>query len=397
MGALTMSLAFNYVDEQVVPVSGTPWQLVHDQGRQQLYISNATANRVEVYSLTSHRLLTPLPAGNSPHGLALTPDGSLLVIANSGDGTVTIENPDNPMGATTLVLGTVGGSQPNEVVITNTGKALVSYAPDFAEIDLSTHAINFLSDRHIYIPDLLMGSKDGSRIVCDCGSLGILDSSTGNWTFTSYFDEQVFNGAISGDGNIVAQGDYILNPQLVITNQLAKWDFLPVPHSLSGNSDILNASGSLVYKTDEGSDAIHATGIQIFDVNHGDLKDWIELPEPVANNSEHRLTLDDAGQNLYVLTQSGFTSIHFAFVPLSVAYMNPGQGPASGGTTLTIRGSGFEPGSHVYLNGAPAATIVLDSQTLTAVTPQMAPGSVQLKIQNPDGQIYSLDNSFAAQ
>jgi DNA-binding beta-propeller fold protein YncE len=395
MGALTMSRAFNYVDEQVVPVSGTPWQLVYDQGRQQLYISNARANRVEVYSLTSHRLLTPLPAGNSPHGLALTPDGSLLVIANSGDGTVTIVNPDNPTGATTLVLGTVGGSQPNEVVITNTGKALVTYSPDFAEIDLSTHAINFLSNNRIYTPDLLMGSKDGSKIVCDCGSLGILDSSTGNWTFTTYFDEQVFGGAISGDGNIVAQGDYILNPQLVITNQLAKWDFLPGAHSLSGNSDILNASGSLAYKTDKGSDAIHATGIQIFDVNHGDLKEWVELPEPVANNSQHQLTLDDAGNNLYVLTQSGFTSLHFAFVPLSVAYMNPGQGPASGGTSLTIRGSGFEPASQVYLNGAPAATTVLDSQTITAVTPQMTAGPVQLKIQNPDGQAYSLDNLFA--
>lgn len=397
MGTLTMNQAFSYVDEQVVPVSGTPWQLVYDQGRQQLYISNATANQVEVYSLTSHRLLSPLPSGKTPHGLALTPDGALLVVANSGDGTVTIVNPDNPTGATTLVLGAVGGSQPNEVVITSTGKALVTYAPDFAEIDLSTYAINFLSDNRIYTPDLLMGSKDGSKIVCDCGSLGMWDSNTGSWTFTSYFDEQVSNGAISGDGNIVVQGDYILNSQLVITNQLAKWDFLPGAHALSGNSDILNSSGSLAYKTDQGSDAIHPTGIQIFDVNHGDLKEWVELPEPVATISEHQLTLDAAGQNLYVLTQSGFTVLHFAFVPLSVAAINPSQGSVSGGITVTIRGSGFESGSQVYLNGVPAATVVIDGQTLTAVTPQMAPGSVQLKIQNSDGQTYSLDNSFAAQ
>jgi hypothetical protein len=95
---------------------------------------------------------------------------------------------------------------------------------------------------------------------------------------------------------------------------LAKWDFLPPPLSLSGNSDILNASGSLLYKTDLGSNAIDGTGVQIFDVNHGDLKEWVELPEPVTNNTQHRLTLDDTGQNLYVLTQSGFTALHFAFV-----------------------------------------------------------------------------------
>src|ERR1019366_1320258 len=111
-----------------------------------------------------------------------------------------------------------------------------------------------------------------------------------------------FNGAISGDGNIVVRSDSILNSQFVITNELAKWDFLPGAHSLSGNYDILNASGSLVYKADSGTDAIHPTGVQIFDVNHGDLKEWVELPEPVANNSEHQLTLDDSGQNLYALT-----------------------------------------------------------------------------------------------
>jgi DNA-binding beta-propeller fold protein YncE len=397
IGSLTMQNAFNYVGEQIVPITGTPWQLVHDPGRQQLYISNATENRVEVYSLTSQKLLNPIPVGKAPHGLALTSDGSLLAVANSGDGTVTLVNPDNVAGAMTIALGTVGGTQPNEVVITNTGQALVTYAPDFMEVDLSNHTVTPLSDHRIYLPELLSASKDGSEVVCDCGSLGIWSPATNKWTFTSYEDEAVPDGAISGDGTIVAQGNYILNPQLVITGQLAEWEFLPVPESISGHSDILNASGSLVYKTDEGSNAIDPTGIQIFDTNHGDLKEWIELAEPVALNSQHALTLDDTGQNLYVLTRSGFTALHFAYVPLSVGHLTPNQGPAAGGTTVTIRGSGFEPGCKVSFNNTPAATTFVDSQTVTVVTPSMRPGPVQLNLQTPDGQVYSLDSAFAAQ
>ena len=173
-----------------------------------------------------------------------------------------------------------------------------------------------------------MGSKDGSAILCDCGTLGLWDSQTSTWAFSANQGNGTVNGAISGDGNILVQGDYILNPQLLITGQLAHWDFLRGPLGLSGGSDILNSSGSIDYKTDLGTAAINGTGVQIFDANHGDLKDWVELPEPIPNNTQHRLTLDDTGKNLYVLTQSGFTAVHFAFVPLSVAYLKPNQGAA---------------------------------------------------------------------
>ncbi len=396
-GTLTMDHAFNYVGEQVVPVSGTLWQLIYDQRRQQLYISNASANRIEIYSLTAQRLLSPIPAGKTPHGLSLTPDGSLLIAANSGDGTVTIVNPDNPGGAMTIPVGTIGGGQPNEVATTNTGKAIVTYSPDLAEIDLTTHVVTYISDRHIYIPYLLMGTKDGSAVLCDCGTLGLWDSQTSTWAFSALQGGGTFNGAISGDGNILAQGDYILDPQLLITGQLAQWDFLPGPLTLSGGSDMLNSSGSLVYKADLGADAINGTGVQIFDVNHGDLKEWVELPEAIPNNTQHRLTLDDSGRNLYVLTQSGFTAVHFTSVPLSVAYLKPNQGTAAGGTTVTIRGSGFETGCQAYFNDAPAATTFVDSQTLMVVTPKIISGAVQFRVQNPDGQVYSLDNSFSAQ
>jgi streptogramin lyase len=349
---------------------------------------------VEVYSLTSQRLLSPIPVGNSPHGLALTPDGSQLVVANSGDGTLTILNPDNPSGAATVLLGTTGGAQPNEVVTTNNGKALVDYLGPL-QIDLTTHALTSFPNNQIYLVQLLMANQQGSAVLCDCGALGLWNPETGTWFFNSLGGSQ--NGAISGDGNTIAEANYIVSPQLTITGRIALWDIVPEGLDITGNFDILNASGSLLYMADNGAAGSLGTGLQVFDVNHGDLKEWIALTEPIANSSLHKITLDDTGQNLYILTKSGFTIVTFPFVPLSVAYLAPNKGPAVGGTAVTVRGSGFVPGCLVDFNGTSVNTQFIDSQTLSIITPAISAGPVQLSIRNPDGQTYALDNAFAAQ
>ncbi len=402
-GTTAVNGAFNYLGGvQVVPVSGAPWQIAYDQARQRLYITNTTNNLVDVYSLASGQFLPPIPVGAAPHGVALTPDGSLLVIANSGDGTVTIVNPDSPTSATAvpvLISGTQG-LQPSEVATTNTGQALVmltvpnlsGFADELVEIDLSTHAVTLGPGRNLYsTPSVLMTTKDGSSVLCTCGSLGLWNSQAAAFTFTSYESQAVRDGAISGDGNILAQGYYILSPQLLISGEVANWGFLPPPFAVSGTSDVLNSSGSLLFQVDD-----TGKGVQVYDVNHGDLKEWTSLPEQVTA-SQHILTMDDGGHNLYVLSSSGFTILNFTFVPLSIAYLQPNQGTAGGGTTVTIRGSGFQPDSQVSFGGSSAVTTFVDSQTLTAVTPKMSVGPMQITIKNTDGQIYSLDDSFAAQ
>jgi DNA-binding beta-propeller fold protein YncE len=393
-GTSTIQNAYISVPEKVVQVTGSLWKLIYDRSRQRLYISNATANRVEVYSLASQQFLTPIPVGNSSHGLALTPDGAQLVVANSGDGTVTVVNPDNPLLPTTISLGPSGSGQPNEIVTTNNGKALVDYVGPL-QIDLTTHVLTSFPDNHIYLVQSLAADQQGSTVLCGCGTVGLWNPQSGTWYFNLLQGSE--NGAISGDGTTIAQGNYIATPQLTIAGRIANWDFTTSGLSITGNSATLNATGSLLYMTDNGTADSFGTGLQVFDRNHGDLKEWISLTEPVSNYSLHQIALDDTGQNVYILTKSGFTMVNLPFVPMSVAHLAPNTGSALGGTAVTVRGSGFVAGSVVRLNGASVNTQFVDSQTLSIITPALPVGPIQLSVQNPDGQSYSLDNVFAAQ
>jgi len=78
----------------VYPVPTTPsslanqneglFDMVMDEPRGRLYISNAGFNRIEVFDMQRQRFLNPIPVGQLPHALALSLDGGLLYVANTG-------------------------------------------------------------------------------------------------------------------------------------------------------------------------------------------------------------------------------------------------------------------------------------------------------------------------
>lgn len=63
------------------------------------------------------------------------------------------------------------------------------------------------------------------------------------------------------------------------------------------------------------------------------------------------LTVDENGQRLFALTTSGVTVLQLSNVPLGIGTIAPAAGPVTGGTSLTIRGSGFQSGAKATLWG----------------------------------------------
>jgi broad specificity polyphosphatase/5'/3'-nucleotidase SurE len=57
----------------------------------------------------------------------------------------------------------------------------------------------------------------------------------------------------------------------------------------------------------------------------------------------------------------------------TIAAVSPRTGPAGGGTSVTITGSGFQPGAQVMFGTVSAANVVVsaDGTTLTVTTPKM--------------------------
>lgn len=75
----------------------------------------------------------------------------------------------------------------------------------------------------------------------------------------------------------------------------------------------------------------------------------------------------------------------------TVTAITPPAGPSAGGDGVTIRGSGFAPGATVTIGGAPARNIaVVDSGTITAITPAAAVGAASIVVTNSGGRSGTL-------
>jgi IPT/TIG domain len=79
--------------------------------------------------------------------------------------------------------------------------------------------------------------------------------------------------------------------------------------------------------------------------------------------------------------ESGYSNQVTAVVPLVVSSLSPASGPTTGGTPVTITGTGFLTGDTVTF-GSTAATsvVVVNSTTITAVTPVGSAGTATVTV-----------------
>jgi len=81
--------------------------------------------------------------------------------------------------------------------------------------------------------------------------------------------------------------------------------------------------------------------------------------------------------------------------PPRVTLVTPGEGPAAGGTAVTIEGEGFVPGAVVRVGGFQALEVTVHTaERITATTPEGQSGPVEVVVVNPDGQVGSLPAGF---
>ena len=113
----------------------------------------------------------------------------------------------------------------------------------------------------------------------------------------------------------------------------------------------------------------------------------MEFSATQANpDSVRRSATIRAGQASSTLTQE---------VGLSLTSVSPASGPMSGGTTVTLKGTGFEPGMFAYI-GQRVDTQFVDSTTLTLVTAEFDRREVvPVSVGTSDGRWAWLDQAFA--
>ena len=81
--------------------------------------------------------------------------------------------------------------------------------------------------------------------------------------------------------------------------------------------------------------------------------------------------------------------------PPTVSTVSPNSGPTVGGTSITVSGTGFQADATVSLGGSLASSVsVVNSTTITALTPAHAAGPVNVVVTNTDGQSGTKTDGF---
>nr|MDT0657843.1 IPT/TIG domain-containing protein [Micromonospora sp. DSM 115978] len=83
----------------------------------------------------------------------------------------------------------------------------------------------------------------------------------------------------------------------------------------------------------------------------------------------------------------------FTYIPPTITSIVPNEGPSTGGTTVTITGTGFADATGVDFDGAAGTDLVVDPSgtSLTVVTPPGAPGPADVTVQIPGANAIAIN------
>lgn len=203
-------------------------------------------------------------------------------------------------------------------------------------------------------------------------------------SFTVNSDSQITAISPSGSvGNVVITVITASGSPIVNFNYIAN---LPSLTSLSSQSGNISGGNSVVIN---GTNLLGATAVTFGGT-------------PVTSfvvNSDTQITVvtpaKPEGPALVVVTTAAGQSLpNLSYIYVNSAIISPSSGPISGGITVTITGTNLTGTSSVTFNGNPAISFnVVNSTTVTAVTPAQAAGVSSVRITTPTG-VYTASFSY---
>ena len=322
--------------------------LVYDATRQRIYIANTGLNRVEVYDIATQAFLAPIKVGQLPVSLALTPDASLLYVANSGGESISMVDPVK-MVSTGLVAyppiqfasnltplfpsAIAAGLSGLEVVMSNgtaNGQlwkvvgttALPRGASTIIGSNATTGAPN-----PIPLPAAMATSAEGRYILLasNTGFVYLYDADVDDFVA----GRQLFTTQPTGyDGPIAVgpNGQYFLVDGMLLNSALVQVATTP---GLISAVTPMGASSYAIYSTPAGAANTLATtqpSIEVVNATTGNASLQIPALEgPItqataagrATIAGRTMAINSAGTVAYAITASGLSIINLTAVPAS--------------------------------------------------------------------------------
>lgn len=397
---------------------------------------------MDVFDLQQNLFISTIqpPGGPPPNagllGLALTPDGSQLVVADFGAQNVYLLDPVKGTGSTVFVGGVSGftNSGPARVAATSVQTVFVSLSGEggtsgacstcLAQMNLSASPPTIQPAPQPEVTSLtgaplLQSNAAGDQVFlafasAPGGPLASWNASSPNHFVTSAANSSAIDLTTSTDGTTFALGANgtaeVHAPNFTISSIPALPELTQIPGRVSVPGMVLHPTGALLYQPfltgAPGSLGVQG-GVDIFDAHSGALRLRIFLPQQFMTDVDGLhgsfLATDENGQRLFAITSSdgtaqnaALTIAQLAAVPLGIGTIQPSTVAATGGATVTIRGSGFVSGAGIAINAKAATVSFKDVNTLSVTVPALTPGPQRITITNPDGESVSLDAAITA-
>ncbi|MBC8165821.1 MAG: hypothetical protein H7Y20_08110, partial [Bryobacteraceae bacterium] len=388
-------------------------ELLLDEKRERLYITNSGYNRIEIYDTLRQRFLDPVEVGQLPRSMAISLDGSTLYVGNTGGESITTVDLD------TLTLsgkvdfppipraGNQAPIQPVTMAMSLNGLQFVMSNGGLWRVvgtEATLRAANPVTPATIGGPQYMIGTPDGLSILTLAGNgIGYLyDSLSDSFTVARQLYDQAPQSyfgplAAAPNGNYFVVSGLTLNSSLAIiggSERPGATQFLPPTQPGQPPQQITVSAGqrnvAMAYPLDENRFVRLTTPVRqnTTTVTRDDVRPTFEIvdtrtgatsvagiaPEyPVqsvfganrVNVPSKQMALDSRGI-AYTITLSGLSVVQLSMTGTS---NKPAIASGVRGVVNSNDGtSSFRPGSFITVNGSNLAlTATADSVPLPTV------------------------------
>jgi YVTN family beta-propeller protein len=304
-----------------IPIGNGPTGLAVSPDGDFVYVADGLSDTVSVINTTNYSVAATIPVGGYPSGVAVSPDGSTLYVTNYFDGTVSVINADDYEVTGTINL---GSAQDGPMYVKFTPNGASAYVTD--NVSSAVSVIN-TATRTVTATIPNIG-----------GPIGIAVSPDGSTVYTA--------DANSGEISVISTADNTVTENIATSP-------LPVEAALTPDGSALYVTGFVDGTSDPGAVSV----------------------------------IDTATDTVTSSTSSIPGAYSVAMMPGAwVSGVTPDGGPQAGGNQVTITGTDFAEATAVDFGGVPASSYTIDSPTtITATAPPGGSGIVNVTVTTPTG------------
>lgn len=377
-----------------IPVGNAPTRLVTTPDNSEVFVSNSNSASVSVLSAVTNgttlnqNVIAEIPVGITPEYLTVTPNGQQVYVANRDSNSVSVINV-----ATNTLLATVTmpGSEPwsvaaapngNYVYVSYIGSNLVSVISTATLTDVADIQINSAS-RYVTV------SPDSTRVYASqtyLNAVAVIDASTNKLIASVPAGYRTNVVAVTPDGTQVFSGNpglgidaptgTIVSFNTATDLPIANIDLAPLTWQV-----VLSHDGSTVWTASSHSDSLYAIDVAsesvVAQITVGTGPYWTTVSDPdgtvfVTNPPDGTVSVVDSATDTVIATvPTGPNPWSSIFVngpvttgpsPPQVTSASPTSVVPGNSYTLTVNGSGFEPGASLSLTPFPGGVTLSSLQ-----------------------------------